>query len=95
MLSEKDVKHIASLARIELTEQEVLRFQEELASVLEYFEILAEVDVSQVEPMTHSVRMQNIYRKDAAKPQDVKAAEKLVKAAPKQQKGYVQVKPIL
>src|SRR3989344_8645207 len=54
MITKEQVQHIADLAHIRLEEQEVEKFQKDFASILEYFEILNEVDVAGVEPMTHS-----------------------------------------
>ncbi|MBI4122739.1 MAG: Asp-tRNA(Asn)/Glu-tRNA(Gln) amidotransferase subunit GatC [Parcubacteria group bacterium] len=54
MITKEQVQHIANLAHIQLQEQEVERFQKDFASILEYFEILNEVDVAGIDPMTHS-----------------------------------------
>ncbi len=54
MITREQVQRIASLASIRLQKNEEERFQKDFASILEYFEILNEVDTSGVEPMTHS-----------------------------------------
>ena len=94
-ISKEQVYHIAKLARIRLKEAEVEKFQKELASVLGYFEILKEVDVSAMDPTTHSVAPANVTRKDAARPQTPAHAAELLAMASATQNGYVKVKPIL
>lgn len=55
MLSKEEVKHIAKLARLGLTEKEIEKYTKDLSNILEHFEKLKEVKVSGVEPMSHSV----------------------------------------
>jgi len=64
MISEKEVKHIAKLARLGLTGKEIKKFQKELSSILDYFEKLKEVDVSKIEPTSHSIRIENVMKED-------------------------------
>lgn len=93
MLSTKEVQHIASLARIELSDSEVLKFQKELGSILGYFDILSEIDTSAIEPMTHAVFVQNVKRSDSAKPDQ--EASRLLKMAPATKGKHLKVKSIL
>lgn len=95
MLSSNEVQHIAKLARIELSEKDIAKFQKELASILEYFEILAEVEDSNAQPMIHAVSLQNIVREDRAKPKSAKEAAELLAMAPGVKDGYLKVKSIL
>ncbi|MDI6603013.1 MAG: Asp-tRNA(Asn)/Glu-tRNA(Gln) amidotransferase subunit GatC [Patescibacteria group bacterium] len=55
MISKEEVQHIAKLARLGLTEKEVKKFQKELSSILDYIEKLKEVDISKIEPTSHSI----------------------------------------
>jgi len=66
MISKEEVKHIAKLARLGLTEKEIAKYQRELSSILDYVEKLKEVDVSRVEPTSHSIAMENVMRDDRA-----------------------------
>ena len=95
MISPKEVLHIAKLARIELTDAELVKFQKELAAVLDYFEILQEVDVSSVAPMTHAVPLANVHRPDETKTKANDMASRLLEMAPETKDGYLKVKPIL
>lgn len=68
MINRKDVKHIAELARIGITEAEIEKFQKDLSSVLGYVEILKKVDVSGLDPTSHPIKIENVIRKDEARP---------------------------
>ena len=95
MLSYTEVQHIAKLARIELSEKEIKKFQKDLGEVLHYFEILKEVDAQDVQPMTHSVLLENIKREDTARPKTKNDGQHLIDMAPSRKNGYLKVKSIL
>ena len=63
-----DVRHIADLARLELTEAEVERFQAELGDILTYVEQLGELDVTGIEPTAHAMPRTNVMRDDTPWP---------------------------
>jgi len=63
-LSYEQVKHIAWLARLGLSEAEMERFSLQLSNILENFEILKEVDTANVPPATQTVLLQNVFRED-------------------------------
>lgn len=65
---EIDVKYVAHLARLALTEQEERKIGEQLGQVLGYIEKLNEVDVSGVEPTAHAVPLVNVTRADEVRP---------------------------
>jgi len=94
MITKEEVQHIAKLARIELSDTEVEKFQKELGDVLQYFEILGELDTATVRPMTHSVAVENIKRQDATEP-NLDGAKTLLEMAPDTKDGFLKVKSIL
>ncbi len=63
-----DVRDVARLARIEITDEEAALFQSQLGSVLEYVEQLGTLDVSQVEPTAHAAPVFNVFRADEPRP---------------------------
>lgn len=63
-----DVRDVARLARIELTDEETATFQAQLGSVLEYVEQLGKLDVSDVEPTAHANPVFNVFREDSPQP---------------------------
>jgi aspartyl-tRNA(Asn)/glutamyl-tRNA(Gln) amidotransferase subunit C len=95
MIDKKEVKHIAKLARLGLSEKEIEKIQKELSPILDYFEQLKKVDVSNIEPTSHSVLLENIMRKDEETSEPGKDRAKLLQLAPETKKDHLKVKPIL
>lgn len=63
-----DVRDVAHLARLHLSEEEIATFQSQLGKVLEYVAELNEVDVSGVEPTAHANHVVNVLREDKVIP---------------------------
>ncbi len=59
-----EVQHIALLARLELTGEEVERYSEQLTAILDYSAKLNELDTSAVAPLFHAVPVENVFRED-------------------------------
>jgi aspartyl-tRNA(Asn)/glutamyl-tRNA(Gln) amidotransferase subunit C len=67
-ISREEVLHIALLARLGLTDEEVDRLSEQLSNILENFEILQQVDTTDVPPTTQSIALQNVVSDDSIAP---------------------------
>ena len=67
-LTRAEVEQIALLARLHLDEAELARMQDELGAILEHFTQIAQVDTTDVVPMTHAVPMELRLRTDAVEP---------------------------
>ena len=63
-LTPAQVRHIAKLARLKLSDAEVEKFSKELTSILQYIEKLNEVDTSNVEPTAQVTGLTNVFRED-------------------------------
>ena len=63
-----DVKYVANLARIHLSEDEQVKFGAQLNHILGYIEKLRELDVSKVEPTAHAFPLVNVMRPDEVRP---------------------------
>ena len=63
-----DVKYLAHLARLQLTEEETGRFQDQLNQIIDYVKQLNELDVEGVEPTAHAVSITNVFREDEPRP---------------------------
>ena len=63
-----NVRYTAQLARLDLTDAEIEKFQSQLGQVLEYVEKLKEVDVTGVEPTAHANAITNVFREDVTRP---------------------------
>ena len=92
-LSYEQVRHIAWLARLGLSEEEVEKFSLQLSNILETFEILKQVDTANVPPATHTVPLQNIFRKDDVAKSYSQA--EILSNAPKQAENCFKVQAIL
>lgn len=66
--SREDVLKTARLARLALTAEEVDAFTSQLAQIVQYIELLAEVDTTDVEPMAHGAGVTNVFRADEVRP---------------------------
>ncbi len=67
-LTRAEVEHIADLARLRLTEEEIARFQEQLSSILDHFARLQELDTSGIPPTSSVLPMATPLRKDEPRP---------------------------
>ena len=67
-ISREDVEHVAHLARLHLTDDEVDRMQAQLSNILEAIETLRDVDTSHVGPTASVIQLENVMREDAARP---------------------------
>ena len=92
MISTDDVKHVAKLARLELTEQEIEQFSKQLGDILKYAEQMNEVDTTGVEPMAHPIPAVNVMREDIVQYEQTK--EELMKNAPLEEDGFFKVPKI-
>ena len=89
----EQVAHVAGLARLELSPEELTQFTEQLASVLTYAAEIAELDVGDLEPMAHPLPLLNVLRKDDPGP--TLDRDTVLREAPVAQDGRFRVPPIL
>lgn len=68
MISDTDVKYIAGLARMSLKDEEIPALSKNLEDILGYVSKLEKLDVANVEPMSHVLPLQNVYREDVIQP---------------------------
>jgi len=127
MITKEEVKHIAKLARLGLTEKEIETYQKELSSIFDYIEKLKielpeeasqrdesllhpslrlgqmkkktkssspKVDISKIEPTSHSIRVENIEREDKESERQEARSKKLMDLAPETKQGFLKVKSI-
>lgn len=93
-LSEKEVRHLARLARLALTDEEVATFGQQLTEVIQYnVSLLNELDVAEVEPTAQTTGLSNVWRSDEIQPslsQDMALSQ-----APRQAEGQFVVPAVL
>ncbi len=67
-ISKEEIEHIASLARLSLSEKEKELFGSQLSSILNYMEKLNELDTKDIEPTSHVLPLSNVMRDDIPRP---------------------------
>lgn len=92
-LSREEVLHIARLARLGLTESELERFSEQLSNILENFQILQQVDTTDIPPTTQSIPLQNVTRGDETTPSLPR--DEILANAPQRDGEFFRIKAVL
>ena len=92
-VTRKDVEHIAELARLKFSGEELENFTEQLNEILNYIEKLNELDTENVNPLSHPVEGENVFREDVVKP-SVKREEAL-KNAPDSDDEFFKVPKVI
>ena len=92
-ISAEQVKHVANLARLAITEEETEKFTKQLDAIITFAEQLNELDTENVEPTSHVLEMKNVVREDSPKPGLPR--EEVLKNAPEHQNGQIKVPAIL
>jgi aspartyl-tRNA(Asn)/glutamyl-tRNA(Gln) amidotransferase subunit C len=92
-LSHEEIKHLALLARLGLSEADLERFGQQLSNILENFEVLQEVDTTDVPPTSHSIAVENVLREDEAVPS--LPVEEVLSNAPEKEDNYFKVRAVL
>ena len=91
MISLKEVRHIAALARLNITKKEEEKFKKDLSAILDYIEKLKKVDIAETKETSHPLSVKNVFRKDESE----KSAQNLLALVPETKDNYIKVKSIL
>jgi aspartyl-tRNA(Asn)/glutamyl-tRNA(Gln) amidotransferase subunit C len=92
-LTPEEVTHIARLARVGLSQDEMSRFQDQLSQILDYFQRLQEADTENIPPTAHTLAMHNIMRDDEPRPSFDK--EDILANAPQREGDLFRVRAVL
>jgi aspartyl-tRNA(Asn)/glutamyl-tRNA(Gln) amidotransferase subunit C len=92
-IDEAQVRRVAVLSRLELSDAEVTRFSDQLSSIVEYIEKLNELDTDNVEPLAHCLPVHNVLREDVPRPS--LSNEAALANAPEREDAYFKVPKIL
>ena len=92
-LTRSDVEHVAKLARLALSDDEIEQFTTQLGAVLEHFASVAALDTSDVPPTSHPIPLRNVLREDLPRPGLDRAA--VLGMAPAEEDGRFRVPRIL
>lgn len=92
-ISLEEVEHIATLARLRLTEAEKERYRQQLSAVLDYMAKLKEVDTAHIEPTATVLPLRTVLRPDEVTPSLTR--EEVLANAPSAEAGMFRVPPVL
>ena len=91
-LSSREVEHVARLARLGITPDEVLRYRDQLRNILHHIETLNRADTSKVPATAHPLEERNVMRDDIVEPS--LPVEAVLRNAPTREDSYFKVKAI-
>lgn len=94
-IAESQVRHVARLARLDPSEEEVRAASTQLSAILGYMRRLAAVDVAGVEPLAHPGDIQNRLDADVERPERVLSNEQLMAMAPQTTPPFIRVPKVL
>ncbi|MGH2686079.1 MAG: Asp-tRNA(Asn)/Glu-tRNA(Gln) amidotransferase subunit GatC [Actinomycetota bacterium] len=92
-ISRDDVAHVARLARLDLSSDELERFTDQLGAVLEHARDVEALDVDDVPPTSHPLPLRNVLRDDEVRPSLDR--DEVLAAAPSVEDGQFRVPPVL
>ena len=93
-LTKDQVRHIAKLCRLQLTDSEVEKFAKQLSDVFEYMEVLSEVDTEKVEPTAQVTGLKNVKQKDEVVDEGI-AKELLTNTVLPVERNQIKVKKVI
>ena len=92
-ITQKDIEHVALLSRLEIPQDKMEEVTSQLDAILQYADVLKDVDTEGVEPTAHVLPLKNVFREDEVK-QSLSSEEALANA-PDAQDGYFKVPKIV
>jgi aspartyl-tRNA(Asn)/glutamyl-tRNA(Gln) amidotransferase subunit C len=90
-ISREEVLHVAQLAHLDLTDEEVAKFAEQLSAILEAVSKVSELDLSEVPPTSHPLDLVNVWREDDPRP--CLPLEDVFANAPEREDDFFRVPP--
>jgi aspartyl-tRNA(Asn)/glutamyl-tRNA(Gln) amidotransferase subunit C len=90
-ITRDEVLHVARLARLELRDDEIARFTEQLSAILEAVAKVSELDLSDVEPTAHPLDLVNVWSEDEPRP--CLPLDEALANAPEREAGFFKVPP--
>lgn len=93
MINDETIEYIGILAKLELSAEEKEKAKQDMARMIEYIDKLKELDTTGIEPVSHIVKQQNVFREDVVTNGD--EHEKTLKNAPEEKNDMFKVPKIL
>ncbi|MFH1864086.1 MAG: Asp-tRNA(Asn)/Glu-tRNA(Gln) amidotransferase subunit GatC [bacterium] len=94
-LTKIEVEHVARLAKLELTPNEITKFQGQLSKIVDYISQLSKVDTSSLEPTSQTTGLENVFRIDEIKTSGCLSQQETLSGTDKTRNGYFVVDAVL
>ena len=94
-LKREEIQHIADLARLDLTDEELEKYGSQLSDILSYIDQLKEVDTANIQPTAQVTGLENVMRADEAENWPLDETEAALGQAPEREGKYVKVRRVL
>lgn len=93
IISEKEVEHVAKLAKLGIKKEKLIKFQKQLSSILQFVDQLSDLNTDQVIPTSQITGLENVFREDEVEKSLPK--EDILKNAPRRNGDYFMVDAVL
>ena len=94
-LTREEVEHIAKLARLGLSEEDKVKFEEQLSQILDHFDVLRQLDTDGVPPTAHTLPLENVFSPDQDRDRDSLPPEDVLANAPRAEDNLFRVRAVL
>jgi aspartyl-tRNA(Asn)/glutamyl-tRNA(Gln) amidotransferase subunit C len=92
-ITRDEVRHVAMLFRMALSDEEIAKFQQQLSQIIDYFQVLQQIDTEGVPPTSHPVSLENVMRDDEPRPSY--PPEDILANAPQSERDFFRVRAVL
>lgn len=94
MISEKDIKKLADLAKIELSQEEIKNYKKNIQEILDYFETLKKINTEGIAPLIHPLEQINNFREDKVEEVIPEESKLLVEQSPNRKGDYIKTESV-
>lgn len=92
-LTSDEVRHLAALARVGMTDEDIETMRDQMSNIMENFDILSQVDTDDVEPTGHSVDLNSVMRDDEVA--ESSTLDQVMANAPNREDDFIRVRAVL
>lgn len=92
-LTSEEVRHLAALARVGMTDEDIETMRDQMSNIMENFDILSQVDTDDVEPTGHSVDLNSVMRDDEVA--ESSTLDQVMANAPNREDDFIRVRAVL
>ena len=94
-LTKSDVLHVAKLAKLNLTDEEIEKFTPQLSQIIEYVGELSKVDTNNIDPTTQTTGLKDVLREDETSGEELLTQDEALSGTDSAHNGYFKVEAVL